>query len=265
MLVFAQTFASGKSDYDQSLTEADAEAKAALKIAPDLQSGNVALAMSRASRLDFKGALSEYRKAFPDDSPVTDNIAEYSRFLSQVGLTSDGFELADRGISADPLNPRAHQSKVWAFYCAHRYPEAVKTARELLQWAPNRPTTLSRLGDSLLLMGKLDEAQAAYAKCDLEYPARLVGEAMLAARAGNRAASDAALAKLRQLYGETAGYRIAGVHAQRGEKDLAIAALSRAILVRDSGVTTLPTDPFIDPLRGDARFKQLTSKLDFPS
>ena len=264
MLVFVQTFASGKADYDQQVAEADSEAKAALKIAPDLQSGNVALAMSRAARLDFKGALAGYRRAFPDDSPITDNIAEYSRFLSQVGLTSDGAELADRGISADPLNPRAHQSKVWAFYCAHRYPETVEAARELLRWAPNRQTTLSRLGDSLLIMGKLDEAQAVYAQCQPEYPARLVGEAMLAARAGNRAASDTALAKLSQLYGETAGYRIAGVHAQRGEKDLAIAALARAIAVQDSGVTTLPTDPFIDPVREDPRFGRLTSKLDFP-
>ena len=264
LLIFAQTFASGKTDYDRSARAADAESQAALKIAPGLQSAHVAQALSRNGRFDFKGALEDFRKAFPNNSLTSDNIAEYSRFLSQVGLSSDGFDTANRGISADPLNPRAHQSKIWAFYCAHRYSEAAEAARKLLSWAPNRPTTLSRLGDSLLLMGKPNEARAAYAQCRPDYPARLVGEAMLSARTGNRGASDQALASLRQLYGDTASYRIAGVHAQRGETELALATLSRAIAVRDSGVTTLPTDPFIDPLRGDPRFKALTSSLDFP-
>ena len=158
----------------------------------------------------------------------------------------------------------AHQSKVWAFYCAHRYGEAVEAARELLRWSPRRQTTLSRLGDSLLLLGKLEEARAAYAQCEPDYPARLVGAAMLATRTGNRSASDQALIRLNQLYGDTSSYRVAGIHAQRGEKDLASGALARAVQVRDPGLAMMPTDPFLDPLRGDRSFKDLAARLDFP-
>lgn len=264
VLVFTQTFAAGSARYAHDVGAAEAEAKQALKIAPGLQSGHVALALARSGKLDFKGALAGYRDAFSKESRVTDNIAEYSRFLSQIGLSSEGFEWADRGISADPLNPRAHQSKVWAFYCARRYGQSVSTARELLQWSPRRQTTLSRLGDSLLLLGKLEEARSAYAQCEPDYPGRLVGAAMLAARTGNRSASDQALARLNQLYGDTSSYRVAGIRAQRGEKDLAFGALSRAVRVHDPGIAMMPTDPFVDPLRNDQRFKDLVARLDFP-
>ena len=264
LLVFTQTFAAGSEGYARDIGAAEAEAKQALTIAPGLQSGHVALALARSGKLDFKGALAGYREAFPKGSRVTDNIAEYSRFLSQIGLSSEGFEWADRGISADPLNPRAHQSKVWAFYCAHRYDETVNAARDLLQWSPRRQTTLSRLGDSLLQLGKLEEARAAYAQCEPDYPGRLVGAAMLAARTGNSSASDQALARLMKLYGDTSSYRVAGIHAQRGKNGHAFGALARAVKIRDPGIAMMPTDPFIDPLRDDPRFKDLAARLDFP-
>ena len=66
------------------------------------------------------------------------------------------------------------------------------------------------------------------------------------------------------MYGETASFRMAGIHAQRGEKDLALVELQRAFAVKDFGLTSLPTDPWVDPLRKEAGFRALQAKLDFP-
>ena len=145
-----------------------------------------------------------------------------------------------------------------------RYGEAAKAARELLRWAPRRGSTLARLGDSLLMLGKTDEALAAYLQCDPNYPSRLLGEALVAWRKGDRAGSDRALAQLKGSYGETASFRMAGIHAQRGDKDLALSQLQRAFAVKDFGVASLPTDPWITPLRKESAFKALQASLDFP-
>ena len=264
LLVFTQNFAASGADYARDTAAAEAEARSALQIAPGLQSGFAALAMARTGKFDFKGALADWQRAYTDESRVTDTVAEYSRFLSSVGRTSEGLEWADESISADPLNARSHQSKVWAYFCSRRYDKAADAARELLRWAPRRGPTLGRLGDSLLMLGRTDEALAAYVQCDPHYPSRLLGEAIVAWRKRDRAGSDRALARLKALYGDTESYRLAGIHAQRGEKDLASAALDRAFAVKDFGMASLPTDPWIDPLRKEVRFKALQSRLAFP-
>jgi TolB-like protein/Tfp pilus assembly protein PilF len=264
LLVYAQNFAAGAAEYARETSAADAEARRALRIAPGLQSGYAAQAMARSGKFDFKGALADWQNAYTDESRVTDTVAEYSRFLSSVGRSSDGFEWADKSISADPLNARSHQSKVWAYFCARRYREASEAARKLLEWAPRRGSTLARLGDSLLILGKTEEALAAYTQCDPNHPSRLLGEALVAWRKGDRAGSDGAVAQLTNSYGETASFRLAGIHAQRGEKDLALRQLQRAFSVKDFGMASLSTDPWVDPLRTDAAFKALQARMDFP-
>ena len=264
MLVYTQTFAANSSDHARDVTAAEAAGRKALAIAPGLPSAYVALAIARSARFDFQGALADFARAFNDPANGSDAVAEYARFLAAIGRERDADRWADRGIEADPLNPRAHQSKIYALFCDHRYGRAIDASRALLRWSPGRSSTLCRLGDCLMLTGKLDEAAAVYGKANVDYPARIVGEAILAARRGDRTGSDGAIARLRTLFGDNTDYRIAAILAQRGDKDEGVAALVRASKVEDPGVIALPTDPFIDPLRSDPRFKQLVKALNFP-
>jgi len=54
------------------------------------------------------------------------------------------------------------------------------------------------------------------------------------------------------------------LHAQRHDLNAAFAGLDRARKVRDPGLVILLTDPFLDPLRGDPRFRNFRSKINFP-
>ena len=265
MLVYTQTFAANSGEHARDVAVADAMSRKALSLAPGLPTAYVAQAMARSARFDFKGALASYETAFADPANGSDAVAEYARFLAAIGLERDAYQWAQRGIEADPLNPRAHQSKIFVLFCDHHYAQAIDASRALLRWSPGRSSTLTRLGECLMLTGKLDEAAAAYAQANPDYPARIVGEAIIAARRGDRAGSDRGIERLRDLFSDNADYRIAGILAQRGDKDAALAALGRAIRVQDPGVVALPTDPFIDPLRDDPLFKQLAQSPDFPA
>ena len=265
MLVYTQTFAASSAEHERDVGAAEAFARKALSLASGLRSAHAALGIARSARFDFGGALSEFNAAFADSANGSDLVAEYARFLASVGRKKAAADWAGRGVEADPLNPRAHQSRIYALYCERNYAGAIAAARELLRWSPGRSSTLSRLGDCLLLTGKAAEAEAAYAQADADYPPRIFGEAIVAAKAGDRAKADEALARLSERFGDLSHYRAAQVHTQRGEGAPAIAALEQAIRVKDPGVIALPTDPFIDPLRGDERFRQLAAGLRFPA
>jgi len=77
--------------------------------------------------------------------------------------------------------------------------------------------------------------------------------------------AEAALVSLEQMNGDLGAYQYGQILAQIGEIDRAFAALDRAWAVRDPGLQTLRADPFVDPLRGDPRFKALEAKLNFPA
>lgn len=65
---------------------------------------------------------------------------------------------------------------------------------------------------------------------------------------------------LNKHYGGTVHYQIAEVQAQLGNTDAAIAALEEAWLGRDSGLTSMQVDPFLDPIRNDARFSAIVRR-----
>jgi DNA-binding SARP family transcriptional activator len=62
----------------------------------------------------------------------------------------------------------------------------------------------------------------------------------------------------------TAAYQIAEVHARRGERTLALAALERAYELRDTGINNVQVDVFFKGLAGEPRFEALVAKRRLP-
>ena len=84
-----------------------------------------------------------------------------------------------------------------------------------------------------------------------------------AGRRGDAGAAEAAHARLVAELGDRVLYQQAQVLAQWGRHDAAIAALGRARELGDSGLIYARNDPFLDPLRDDARFVKLLNRLGF--
>ena len=83
--------------------------------------------------------------------------------------------------------------------------------------------------------------------------------------AGDRAGATRKLMRMRELYCDAASYQYAEIHAQFGDAESAFAALDRAWRVKDSGLTRIRVDPWLDPLRNDTRLARLIKAMNFPA
>jgi hypothetical protein len=88
----------------------------------------------------------------------------------------------------------------------------------------------------------------------------LTAAAIAKHRLDDSAGAAAALAALKRDF-DGSFYQQAEVHAQMGNIAEAMAQLDAAFAKRDAGLLWLRNDPLLDPLRGEARFKDLLSRL----
>ena len=251
--------------FEPGYTEAAAVARQAISLAPDLSAGHMALAYVRRSQLDMGAAAVEYERGHSLGGGDADDLLGYASFLWCLGKTDGAIDVVRQAQARDPLNPATYGAEARSQFDVGCFALAEAGYRKALALAPNRLLYRALFGASLMEMGKFDKAAAEFERLPPGNLFRLVGEAILFARQGNRAASDAALKHAQQVFGEDANYQYADIHAQRGEKDQAFAALDRAWTFRDPGLEIMKVDRWLDPLRSDPRFAVLLQKMNFPS
>ena len=114
------------------------------------------------------------------------------------------------------------------------------------------------------MLDKTAEAETEYRKLAPTDYRRLLGQAALAARVGDRVSAIASLRTMEQRYGDAAHYQYGQIYAQLGSVDQAFAELESALEARDPGLAGMRVDPFLDPLRGNPRLAAIAAKLNFP-
>jgi tetratricopeptide (TPR) repeat protein len=135
--------------------------------------------------------------------------------------------------------------------------------RKALELDPGGASWQNGIGRALLLQGKTDAALQAMEQ-ETEELWRLSGLPLAFHALGRRNESDAALAALKEKYGDVAAFQIAEVHAFRGEADLAFEWLERAYAQRDGGLVDIKGDRFLRGLASDPRYKAFLRKLKLP-
>ena len=81
---------------------------------------------------------------------------------------------------------------------------------------------------------------------------------------GRHADAETALARFKALEGNARAYGYATIYAQWGNTPTALGWLETALQLRDSELINLKTDPLLDPLRQEPRFKAIERELRFP-
>lgn len=252
-------------DTDEKLAQAEAAARRAIAIAPRLGSAYAALGRIKANQLDFGSALENMRQGLalaPDDADV---LAPAVRFMSCFGEPHKALDLADRAIALDPLEGNSYSNRGDALRVAlHDYPQAIAAYRKALELAPEVSGPHVSIGFCLTLLNRAAEARAEYGKAAADNAFRLIGEAILAARSGDRAGAERILERIRSAFGAAASYHYSEVYAQAGDTNRAFAELDNAVRAKDTGLQQLKRDPFLDGIVRDPRFAALLKRLNFP-
>lgn len=239
------------------------EAKRAIAIAPTLAEAHLALGYAMfAGQLNMKGARPSYERAYRYGRGDADIILLYALFSVRARRFAEARAAIERALALDPLNPRTYRAAGTISYASRHYEAAIGRFQHALRLNPNISNARAFLGDCLMELGRVDEARAAYNE-EKHAMYRLRGLAILEHRAGNIPAAEQAFKSLVAEVGDAALYQQAEVMAAWGRPDDAIGLLRRARAVGDSGLTYIISDPLLDPIAGDPRYRNFVRELGF--
>ena len=213
-------------------------------------------------QLDVKGARLPFEQAYSLATSDVDVLSRYAIFCARTGRFAEASLAIDQATTLDPLNASIFRSRGNIKYVTRQYEAAIADGEHALQINPERNSVNGDIGDSWVMLGKLDEARLAYGK-EKNSLIALAGLAIIDHREGKQASAQAHLDKLVAEHGDNALYQRAQVLAQWGETDRAFATLAEATRLHDAGMGYLLNDPFLDPIRKDTRFNALLLRTGF--
>lgn len=256
----ATAYASGP-EIKPTFAAAIAEGRKAIALAPNLADGHVALGYGLfAGQLDIKNARAAYDAAYRHGRGNADILLLYALFTVRARRPREASAAIERAVALDPLNARTNRAAGMIGFAVRDYAGAAAHFRRTLQLNPTISNANAFLGLSLLQAGKPGEARSAI----LREPSamfRLTSLAVLEARQGNKAAAERAYDQLVSEVGDASLYQQAEVMAQFGRPDEALARLRQARAVGDSGLTSIASDPLLDPIAKDPRFIAFARQL----
>lgn len=257
--------ATGAADIGTTLAQAEVAARRAIAIAPNLGPAYVPLAAIEADRSNFGKAIQYMDRALklaPEHGGVLSNA---TNFMLSFGDPRKALDLANRLVALDPLRGINYIVQAGVLFVLRDYPRAIASNRKALELSPQLEIAHWKIAECLTMMNRPAEAKTEYAKLPADDPFRLTGEAIIAARARDLGGAERIIARMRETFGDAASYQYAEIHAQAGNTDLAFAELDNAVRAKDPGLTSLKSDPWLDPILRDPRYAALLNRLDFPT
>jgi TolB-like protein len=258
----AAHYAHGPAVYDV-YRQARATALKAVELAPNLAEGHLALALVYQESLDFTNASKEFDRAIALAPGSARVLRDYSGFAVWMGNTERGIVAAQRAVALDPLNPNSHYYLSEALRLARRYDEALAAYQGIIPLVPN-DREWPAIG--YLIFYALGDFEKMRSLCEGIPTVEDLQDCRALAyhKLGRQADANAALARYKAREGNTGAYGCAIVYAQWGNVREALDWLEAALRLRDPGLKELKTEPLLDPLRNEPRFKAIQRELKFP-
>ncbi|HEV2442875.1 MAG TPA: TIR domain-containing protein [Steroidobacteraceae bacterium] len=247
----------------EGFKEAEADARRAITLAPELAEAHRALAFVSAAVFHFAQANAEFARALALAPGNAEILGMSAGFTAYMGHFDAGIAAGRRAVALDPLDYLTYQGLGNALFGARRYREAVTVFTESISVDPNYDTGYGELGLALYAAGDL---RSALASCEAHRDnfQSQVCLAMVYDKLGRHADAQAELTKIETAYGDDAAYQCAQVYAQWGDRGKALERLDAAMRVRDSGLIGLRADPLLSSLHREPRFQAIERELKFP-
>jgi tetratricopeptide (TPR) repeat protein len=255
-----------------SSTEAAAKSKDAAERAVQLDDalaeGHNSLAfVKHRYEWDWAGAEAEFRRAIELDPNYAPARQWYSSFLISMGRTSEAIEEAHRCQALAPLSLIANSHLALVLYYARQFEQALEQSQKILAIDADFFGAHRYAGLAYEQLGRSKEAVEALSKARLQSgnsPVILAALAHAYATSGNPAEARRLLEELSAdtTRRKVPAFDLAIAHTGLGEKEKAFALLEKAFQERNEYLIYLKVEPRLDPLRSDARFKELLQRLN---
>ncbi len=242
-----------------------ASAEKAVALAPEQADGYAARGVLRlTTRFDWSGAQADLSRALAIDAADSKVQARYAYVMAAVGRLGDATVAIQKSLASDPLSVSGWGNLSLYAIASGDYATAHAALARALALNPESTYSLRNAGKLQLLEHDAAAALATFGSCHDEV-FRLYGIAMAEHSLGDARKSQQALDELIAQHAADAAFQIATVYAWRGETDAAFTWLERAYTERDGGLIEIKTEPLLNSLREDPRYRQFLSKLQMPA
>lgn len=265
------------------LQKAQESAERSVRMDPELAEGFAALAAVRQARWDWEGAEAAYLEALRLKPSFARVHRWYAGLVIQFARFEEGLKSARRAMELDPYDRAAPTSYgLYLFYAGH-YQEAIDVYERSIA-GRDAPSTRYNLGLAYARTGMISRgaaAQRAYEEA-LRQAEALAGIANRETRMSGRPASYSSeilyalvyvltgraeantyLAVLEAAVAQGKLRRIILGHfrCMQGRFDEAMDCFEQVFRAREPGLMYFRVDPFLERLRGTARFEALLRQL----
>ena len=252
-----------------SPNEANPLAKAAvakaLEIDPELPEAHTVAGMIAATYdWDWVKAEREFKRSLELDPNLAITHYRYAWvYLSPMGRHDEAIAEMKRAMELEPLSLVQGANFAAVYLYARQFDKALDQAKKTYDLDPNMVTGQNWMCHAYNVNGMYAESLAISEKVTQSNRSLLAGLGYAYAKSGRRQEAEAVLKQWKEIEKTkyVANYWLAIVHAALGENDAAFAELEKAYREHDWFLQRLQTDPFMDPLRGDPRFKDLVRRL----
>ncbi len=261
--VWAMGGTSTAAEVEDVRRESLAAAEKAVALAPSLADAYAARGWLRGAYFDWAGSRADLDRALalrPNDSRA---LAYMGEWLEVFGRITESIALLRRAVELDPLWERPLSRLCNLYLESGKLSLARSAIGRWLEIVPDSPGPRVFQVQLHLLEGHPEAALSA-ARRIAAPPARLFGIALAENDLGHAAESNRALEELTSKFAPVSPYRIARVHAWRGDADRAFEWLERGVRARDPSAARLKLDPLLNKIRGDPRYTALLRKMNLP-
>jgi TolB-like protein/DNA-binding winged helix-turn-helix (wHTH) protein/Tfp pilus assembly protein PilF len=183
---------------------------------------------------DWKGAETHFRLALAINPSLAQAWHDQAFYLVATGHAEAGVAALRRAIALDPLSPRVNVDAGWVLLQAHHFDEAVTQARRALELEPSLGEAAGCIARAELYQGKASPKTRDFYRSLLDRKER------------------------------TSFYNRALAYAVFGRKDEALRALQTSFEQREILMALLKSEPAFSELHGDARFREIVSRMGLP-
>jgi serine/threonine protein kinase/Flp pilus assembly protein TadD len=252
---------------EEAFPKAAAAAKRAVELDGNLAEAHVVFGGVLFHNWDFTGAQREFVRAIELNPNLPSARFVYASYLESAGKLDDALRELDTARELDPLSTSPINLLAVCYFFRRNYDKALEQWHKSLEITPNSPIAHFNLFHLYMAKSMFREAIE-----ELEEQLKLEGrtqDANRIAESYKQGGLPAALRVLAEINEKPSSksydpWGVATAYSYRGDKDQALAWLTKAIEERTSFVVYLRVDPAWDNIRSDPRFAELVRRTGLP-